>query len=593
MAPSQSPIRGLRGLLYALTTVLLFPAVAAAFERIENRWKPDQAIHIEHGAVEASPAEPSWWSAQWTVEPGAGEGYVRLRNRWKPDQYLHIQRGSVEASTIEPGWWSAQWRVEPVAGEGFVRLANRWKPDHYLHIEQGSLAAGPIEEGWWSAQWALQTVEGTVASPAPTQAERLASLPASNDFYVIAHMANTPGAVDWALGRGANAVEVDLEFSAVGEPRRFYHGGFCDCACLAGGVCSSLGSNPCEANTPVVNLLTHLAGKPGLALVVIDSKAGDLAPTALADAGKEVVADLDRWLFGEGYRGQVIVGVPKVAQLDYLRAAAQAANASPNRSRYWFSIDQEGDKVASTLGALATLPTRNRAFGTGISACVPGAYHSAITRAAANERAGASALTYVWTIDKASSMVAYLQAGARGIMTNHPGRLARLAAERGMRLVSAGSGLTPASSDRVTANLGSCDCDYHPGGCAISRAAPANQACQCTYKGAWTCGGRLVACRDPRSPQCLRPDTSIQACAQGGGDCGGYQNATCDCDYSRGGCTISKAAPVTTACKCTYRGAWTCRGQVVQCKDERARECRSPGTDKASCLLGGGDCGGY
>ena len=289
----------------------------------------------------------------------------------------------------------------------------------------------------------------------------------------------------------------------------------------------------------------------------------------------------------------MIIGVPKTAQLDYLNAAAKAAANSPNKSRYWFSIDQEGDKVAGTLGALSTLPTPNRVFGTGISACAPGSYQQAVTIAAVNERAGASALTYVWTVDKESSMISYLQAGARGVMTNYPGRLVQLVRGRGTRLVSVGQGLPTPTNKSIKTSLGSCDCDYHPGGCSISKPAPPNQACKCSYKGAWTCGASVVSCRDPSSPQCRRPDKSIQACAQGGGDCGGYQNASCDCSYSSGGCTIVKSAPALTACKCIYKGAWTCGGQVVQCRNEQASECRSPGKGKSSCLMGGGDCGGY
>jgi hypothetical protein len=139
----------------------------------------------------------------------------------------------------------------------------------------------------------------------------------------------------------------------------------------------------------------------------------------------------------------------------------------------------------------------------------------------------------------------------------------------------------------------SCDCDYHPGGCSISTAAPANTACQCKYKGAWTCGGSLVRCQDEKSAKCVTPDTSIASCFQGGGDCEGYGNATCDCDYHSGGCTISKTAPSGSACHCSYKGFWTCGGYVVACDDGSAPLCFTPDASRGACLLGGGDCGGY
>jgi hypothetical protein len=138
-----------------------------------------------------------------------------------------------------------------------------------------------------------------------------------------------------------------------------------------------------------------------------------------------------------------------------------------------------------------------------------------------------------------------------------------------------------------------CDCDYHPGGCSISKAAPRDTACQCKYKGAWTCGGTIVRCANPDSANCKAPDTSLPACLQGQGDCEGYKNATCDCDYHRGGCSISQAAPRDTACKCKYKGAWTCRGEIVKCANPASQYCQNPDKSLQSCLLGSGDCGAY
>jgi len=71
-----------------------------------------------------------------------------------------------------------------------------------------------------------------------------------------------------------------------------------------------------------------------------------------------------------------------------------------------------------------------------------------------------------------------------------------------------------------------CDCDYEPGGCVISTAAPAGKACKCIYRGAWTCGGEVTSCgamaKAGFQHLCDKPDKSILACSMGGGDCGGY-----------------------------------------------------------------------
>lgn len=344
-------------------------------------------------------------------------------------------------------------------------------------------------------------------------------------FYAIAHMVNTPSAIDWAVQQGANGAEVDLRFDAgTGKPRWFVHGGpFCDCSCLSGGVCWHLtdaAHAPCDAGTAPHELLAHLAGK-GLALVIIDSKLDGFAAEQQKAAGQEVVKLLDRSLFGSGYRGQVIVSAAKAESLEYLRAAATQANASANRSRYSFSIDGEAD-VGRALGALVQLPTDRRVYGTGISACAAGDYSTSITLGHLNERREVSGLTYVWTLDKETSMNAYLKAGARGILTNHPDRLVSLLRTRNLRLASPAEPLPAAPSNAVRSSLGTCDCDYHPGGCTISKAAPRLTACRCVYKGAWTCGGNVTRCTDASSPSCDNPDRSKAACRLGGGDCGGY-----------------------------------------------------------------------
>merc|ERR1712096_185704 len=144
------------------------------------------------------------------------------------------------------------------------------------------------------------------------------------------------------------------------------------------------------------------------------------------------------------------------------------------------------------------------------------------------------------------------------------------------------------------------DCDYHPGGCTISKAAPKYSACQCKYKGAWTCGGEVVRCPKEDDERCISPDLSNTSCIFGGGDCGGYDgDQGCDCDYKgkgflkASGCVISKAAPRYTACKCHYEGAWTCSGEVVRCKLDSRSQCKNPDKSEASCQLGGGDCDGY
>ncbi|KZS16633.1 Uncharacterized protein APZ42_017240 [Daphnia magna] len=47
------------------------------------------------------------------------------------------------------------------------------------------------------------------------------------------------------------------------------------------------------------------------------------------------------------------------------------------------------------------------------------------------------------------------------------------------------------------------------------------------------------------------------------------------------------------ACKCVYRGFWTCEGRTIGCSDQNHHLCRNPNTSKEACHFGNGDCGGY
>ena len=92
----------------------------------------------------------------YTPPANALPGYTNLQNRWKSDRYIHIQHGQLESGgdpQPEPGWHSAQWKKIPVAGTSYFRLQNRWKPEQHIHIENGQLESGLIHLGWHSAQW--------------------------------------------------------------------------------------------------------------------------------------------------------------------------------------------------------------------------------------------------------------------------------------------------------------------------------------------------------------------------------------------------------------------------------------------------------
>jgi glycerophosphoryl diester phosphodiesterase len=281
-----------------------------------------------------------------------------------------------------------------------------------------------------------------------------------SDFYVIAHMINAgPKYVDWAMGQGANALEMDLRFDAAGTPTVFFHGTPCDCTCSllarAGNVCgvvagvSSL-NHACSDSTDAIRHLQQIATHKGaLALVIIDSKVDAKPETNLTVAGKKVIELLDTNLFGNGFAGNVIVGVPEIKYSAYLEAAVRQAESSPKKARYFFVIDGENKRVNDTIKQLAMLATKNRVYANGISSCSPNTYYSEIGVGIQNQKSGSVGMVYTWTIDKSSSMDKYIASGVSGIITNEPGLLRARALAAGKTLAVPTSTIPPAFSDKV------------------------------------------------------------------------------------------------------------------------------------------------
>nr|CAH0109590.1 unnamed protein product [Daphnia galeata] len=67
----------------------------------------------------------------------------------------------------------------------------------------------------------------------------------------------------------------------------------------------------------------------------------------------------------------------------------------------------------------------------------------------------------------------------------------------------------------------------------------------------------------------------------------------CNCNYHSGGCSIRRPASPGNACRCSYKGFWICIWSKTGCRDPSSHYCRNPDKTKDSCILGGGDCGGY
>ncbi len=69
--------------------------------------------------------------------------------------------------------------------------------------------------------------------------------------------------------------------------------------------------------------------------------------------------------------------------------------------------------------------------------------------------------------------------------------------------------------------------------------------------------------------------------------------SACDCDHRKGGCHIVSQARPGMACKCVYKGFWTCVGHQVGCTDQNHDLCQNPNMSREACEFANGDCGGY
>ena len=261
-------------------------------------------------------------------------------------------------------------------------------------------------------------------------------------FYNIAHMVNSPAAIQWAVAQGANGLEADLIFDMDGNPTLFKHGIPSDSEGAIALYAIDLINGPELKAGHVCHLVNGLTETPAsellqavphdVALFIVDSKMDD--GQNYEAAGKNVIQKLIEYLFERGYRGNVIVGVGEMKYSRYIAAAAAAAAASPYADRISFTFDMEGNNFMGVKAKLDELEIKHPVYGTGISIMSTDVFYDAITQSTDAEDKKEIGLTYIWTLDKESSMEQYLLYGARGIMTNRPGDLTSIVKEYGIPL---------------------------------------------------------------------------------------------------------------------------------------------------------------
>lgn len=364
--------------------------------------------------------------------------------------------------------------------DGTREVASVALMDHSAHHGSGKMTKLPM----WNATLRLRMMfQGILLMLVASVCFAEPVAPLTNNT-VLAHMVNTTAAVDWAIQKGANGVEMDIRFAKDGTPLKFRHSfttEACDCSHDASSddhVCTHLKSadgNLCHAETDAAVMLNHLATTK-LAVVYIDSKVDTADAPDLYSAGQKVVKFLDQHLFAKGYKGQVIVSTPSVIQRVYTQAAVVTAKSSPNQAKYFFTIDGPGpisEYVTQAQGNQATHMaeffsrmsvlmqlTNNRVYSTGISSILGHTkfvgiglplltFYDEIALSAYNQKAGVVGSTGIWTVDDIGVMKKYLAGGANALMTNKPGVAVGVLASEKRSLADPGNALHAATSNTV------------------------------------------------------------------------------------------------------------------------------------------------
>lgn len=265
----------------------------------------------------------------------------------------------------------------------------------------------------------------------------------ANPFYIIAHMANSKAAVDWAVKQGANAIECDIHFDRNGNPSIIEHGPGCDCDCATGNGHTCIAalqrkcSGPIASENPAV-YMQHIARQNSIALYFVDSKVGAAMGETLIKAGRALISFMDKYLFDNGYKGKVVISSASFSTFAYVQSAALTARSSRYADQYFFTVDQEGNNYAGVMNRLSPF-TNYRVYGTGQGSCgADGDYYAAIRSAVAGKKHGENGMNYIYTVDKEYVMRQYINEGVEGIMTNQVPLAKQLAVSMGLRLAHPG-----------------------------------------------------------------------------------------------------------------------------------------------------------
>jgi len=355
---------------------------------------------------------------------------------------------------------------------------------------------------------------------------------ASPKVSVIAHMINTPNAVRWALDQGANGIEMDLKFEGT-RPTVFYHGFPCDCTCL-------------------LQFLTNR-----------NNRCGALGEGCSASTN---TTEMTNFLGSSEIISSRLALIYIDAKLD--KSVRNYADAGANVVRLFNEqVLARGYRGQILLGCLTIL-------------------YSDYLRGALREAARSNYTDrYFYTIDNEGDHAYKVLDDSLQLGTNN---LVYATGITACLPVTFHDAIQYSLEKKIYAAVGIWTIDQ-----------------EYSMRSYLDIGVDFILTNRPKRAVELigfdnipLPGSALKA--KSWTDRVLMSSAPfweCDCSYFYrfigGGCAITKMAPPNYACKCYYKGAWSCGSQTIHCPDVNDHFCRSPDITEASCLFGGGDCNGY
>lgn len=249
-------------------------------------------------------------------------------------------------------------------------------------------------------------------------------------FFIIGHMVNSLPEVDHFMERGANSLEVDVQFRSDGTVTRTYHGSPCDCF------------RSCEGEAPFTEYLDYIRNvtsvggakyKDDLRLLFLDLKTSAVAKNQKYRAGADVVNKLAKHLWRnvpEKEAVNVLLYVYSVDDRDLFKGAIDTIVSMKDSSKWFHHIGFDFGKFTSPLevaGAFADLGIhKHRWQGHGTTNCLVDSLRDKHLPKIVACRDGHSTYcdyvdkAYAWTVDSLSTIEKKIKLGVDGLITNRP-----------------------------------------------------------------------------------------------------------------------------------------------------------------------------